>query len=134
MGFQDVSLKVDGARQLRKTLREASEGAADLKPVHKAVGDIVTTRGSGIAPRGDTGNLANSVRTGATKTATVVRAGNNRKTASGVPYAAPIHWGWPERNIQAQPFLAEAAKDTENQWVKLYMQKVEELLDQIKGV
>src|SRR5699024_10126982 len=100
MGFQDVSLKVDGARQLRKTLREASEGAADLKPVHKAVGDIVATRGSGIAPRGDTGNLANSVRTGATKTATVVRSGNNRRTASGVRYDGAITWSTPEHNSQ----------------------------------
>lgn len=131
---RDVGLRVEGARQLRKTIRDASDGMQDMKDIHRSVASLVSDRSQGAVPRGETGNLARSIRPGATKTAAVVRAGNRRATATGVPYAPVIHWGWPARNISPQTFLADAAKQTEPTWLKLYTDKVNDLIEKVKGI
>ena len=51
-----------------------------------------------------------------------------------MPYAGPIHWGWPAHHIEAQPFLSDAAKATEPQWRSEYMKAVEDALAQVRGV
>lgn len=52
---------------------------------------------------------------------------------AAVPYAGPIHWGWPSHNIEPQPFIAAAAQDTEPQWLGLYERDVQRTLDRVKG-
>ena len=75
------------------------------------------------------GTLAGSVRGNQAKTMAAVRAGGAR-----VPYAGPIHWGWPRRNIAAQPFLVDAAHVTEPTWTKFYLREVERILGHVHGV
>jgi hypothetical protein len=53
---------------------------------------------------------------------------------ASVPYAPPIHWGWPARNIAAQPFVSQAAQATESQWLPVYLHDVQQALDRVKGV
>lgn len=132
MPYNEPGLRLEGGRELRRTMRKAGSDLTELKEANRAAADIVTSRAKGTAPN-VSGRLANTVRTGATKTAGVVRAGNNRKSATGVPYAAPIHWGWPARNIQAQPWLTEAAQDTESTWIKLFNDLVDEAINGVKG-
>lgn len=125
-------IKIDGGRELRRTLRQAGVDMKELKQVHRQVGTIVTGRAQGWAPV-RTGRLAASVRPGATQTAAIIRAGNNRKR-SGVPYAGPIHWGWKARNIKPNPFLSYSAQATESTWIDIYMRHVEKTIQKIKGV
>lgn len=126
-------LKLEGGRNLRRTLKQAGSDLSDLKDVHRSASEIVASKAKGWAPV-QSGRLAASVRAGATKTAGIVRAGNRRRSASGVPYAPPIHWGWKARNIKANPFLSYSAQATESTWLRLYEDKVNKALDQIKGV
>ena len=126
-------MKLEGGRQLRRTLKQAGVDIKELKAVHRQAGEIVSGRAQGWAPR-VSGRLASSVRTGATQTAAIVRAGNNRKSASGVPYAGPIHWGWKARNIKANPFLSYSAQATEPKWVQLFFDHVNDTLDKIEGM
>lgn len=126
-------LEIEGGRNLRRTLKQAGKNLDDLKAIHREVGDIVVGRATGWAPR-VSGRLAGSIRAGATRRAAVIRAGNNRKSASGVPYAAPIHWGWPRRGISANPFLSYSAQATESTWVGVYFDYVEDTLDDVKGI
>ena len=51
----------------------------------------------------------------------------------GLPYAGPIHWGWPARGICAQPFMTDAAADTEPSWTRTYRAEVDRILDRIEG-
>ena len=125
---RDAGIRVEGAAELRRTLKRAGEDLSDLKTAHSAAAQIVAGRGRGTAPR-RTGTLAASVRGSGTATAAVVRAGGAR-----VPYAGPIHWGWPSRGITAQPWLSEAATDTETVWVAGYERDVERILDRVKGI
>ncbi len=121
-------MRVRGAGELRKQMKKAGVDMQEMKDAHREVADIVAKRGKGDAPVGDSGKLAQSVRATGTQRAAVIRAG--RKS---VPYAGPIHWGWPARNIAAQPFLTEAAEATEPAWTGTYLAAVDKILDTIKG-
>lgn len=125
-----VQLKVRGATELQRTLRQAGVDLDELKDVNEAAANIVLARARQLAPR-RSGALRQSLRIGVTKRAGVIRAGDNRKT--GVPYAGPIHWGWPKRGIEANHFMTTAAADTEPRWSQLYERHVERMLDKVKG-
>lgn len=126
----DGIYQAEGAARLRKTLRAAGDDLADLKMAHGMAGMIVAAEGVHAAPRRPGSNLlASTVRFGATKTSATIRAGNN----TTVPYALPIHWGWPARNIRAQPWLTEAAQQTEPQWLPHYEQAITRAVNKIEG-
>lgn len=129
-GAAGQAYKVEGARELRASLRRAGDDLADLKTANREAADIVAPAAQRRSPHRSS-KLAGTVRPGATKTAAVIRAGNNR--ASGVPYANPIHWGWFKRNIKPNPFLSLAAQETEQQWRKPYEKHLEDALAKIKG-
>jgi hypothetical protein len=124
----DRTVKVEGLARLTRTLKKAGADLKDLKDAHQRAGRTVAAAAQPRAPRGPTGKLAGSVR--ATKQAKRARvvAGS-----SAVPYAAPIHWGWPARHIAARPFISEAATDTEPIWTAAYRDDVEKALAEVKG-
>ena len=124
--------EVQGAKQLIKTLRQAGIDLDDLKPVHADAAAVVEAAASPKAPR-RSGRMVATIRTAATKRSGVIRAGNNRKSATGVPYAAPIHWGWLKRGIKPNPWLTRAAKDSEPQWLGKYEAFVDKVLNKVKG-
>lgn len=126
-------VQIEGMRNLRSTLRAAGDDLAELKSVNAAAASIASTRAQQWAPR-SSGALAASVRSSGTKTAGIVRAGNNRRSASGVPYANAIHWGWPRRNITANPFLSYSAQSTEPTWIRLYTDYLDKTIGKIKGI
>jgi hypothetical protein len=74
------------------------------------------------------GRLVGNIRAGATQKAAFVRAGGAR-----VPYAGPVHWGWPKRNITANPFMTKAAQQTEPRWLAVYEDYTTNALDHIEG-
>lgn len=118
---------VDGARELRRQLKAAGDDLTDLKEANKAAAQIVELSSVALAPVA-TGALMQSIRSSGTKTAGVVRAGR-----ASLPYAGPIHWGWPKRNIKAQPFMLNAAHQTEPQWIEAYTDLVDKALQKVKG-
>lgn len=120
-------IKVEGGARLRRTLRQAGSDLQDLAAAHAATAQLVAAAGRARAPK-VSGRLAGTIRPSGTKTKAVVRAGFAR-----VPYAGPIHWGWPSRNISAQPFLSDAATSTEPAWQNIYMQAVDKAISKVEG-
>lgn len=108
-------------------MKQANVDMALLKGLNKDAAGVVKGAALPLTPR-RSGKLANSLRTGATQRAGIVRAG--KKT---VPYANPIHWGWKSRNIKAQPWIANAAKASESQWLDVYLEGINDILDKIEG-
>lgn len=123
-----AGIRVEGAAQLRRTLKAAGDDLSDLKAAHAQVGTFVTEAAAPRAPR-RSGALAGSGRPGSTKTAALIRYGGAR-----VRYARPIHWGWPRRNIEANPWAYQTAIDTRPQWTQLYTAAVDRVLARIKGI
>lgn len=122
-----TEVRIEGAARLRRTLRQAGVDVKRLTAINRQAASIVADAATPTAPR-RTGRLAASVRAGATTRAGVVRAGR-----SVVPYAGPIHWGWPARGIQPQPWIQQAAQATEDQWVSEYMDHVDAVLREVRG-
>lgn len=120
-------LEVIGAKQLRASLRRAGDDLEDMKATHATIGQLVAQAAQARVPR-RTGRLAATIRPSGTKTQAIVRAG-----FQSVPYAGPIHWGWPARGIRAQPYLTDAAKDTEPAWLEIYTRDVQGICDDVEG-
>lgn len=120
-------VKVDGLPRLRAALRAAGHDVADLKDANAAAAALVASTAASRAPR-RSGRLASTVRGNrAVGRATVLAGG------AAVPYAGPIHWGWPARGIEAQPFMSNAATDTESTWLPLYAAELQRIADRAGG-
>jgi hypothetical protein len=120
-------LEVRGARTLRRDLKRAGIAVHDLKQAHAAAAKVVEIAADPRTPR-RSGELADTLRSSGTARAAIVRAGNARH-----PYAGPVHWGWPSRNIHAQPWIAETAEDTQPATTQLYLNAVQTIIDAIEG-
>lgn len=120
-------VEVKGAKELRKQLKAAGDDLKDLKDTHKKIAQIVEFDALQLAPV-VTGGLVGSIRASGTQTSAIVRAG--RKSA---PYAGPIHWGWPARNITAQPFLVDAQEAKYEDWMGEYTELVDRALNKVAG-
>jgi hypothetical protein len=79
------------------------------------------------APR-RTGALGASVRGMKQVGRARIVAGN-----ASVPYSGPINYGWPARNLPAQPFMNEAAVQTQPAWLPIYLDDIQKILDTVKG-
>lgn len=122
--------EVAGGRQLRRTLREAGDDLSDLRRVHRDAANIARDRIAQRAPQGATGKLRATVRAAGTKTAGIVRAGNNTR----VPYAGVQQWGWGRRNIRATLFATRGAQESEPRWLPLYEFYIDTTLNRIQGI
>lgn len=127
-------IKVEGARELRASLRRLGVDVQDFKDIHTKVGGYVSGQAAGRAPR-RTGTLASSGRAGAAATNATVRFGGAR-----IPYANPVHWGTGARaglrgphNIAPHPFVVDAAHDTEPRWVLWYLEALNDMVGKVRG-
>lgn len=121
------AVEVEGLKTLRRTLKRAGVSLQDLKDAHAEVAQVVVRAAASRAPV-RTGKLVGTDRGSGTATAAVVRAGR-----ASVPYAGPIHWGWPKRGIKAQPWLYDAAVASKEQWTGKYLSALEKIIDQVEG-
>ena len=115
------SIKATGVKELRRELRRMGDDLEDLKALNLDVATLVSDRAKDIVPR-RTGNLADTIRPAGTKTAGRVRAGFKR-----VPYAGVIHFGWPARRIQPQPFLYDALDQRRGEVFDAYFKGVKKI-------
>lgn len=123
----DEGVRIEGLDTLVRTLNRAGVDITELKDAHKRAGEIVATEAESRAPR-VSGKLAGSIRSARQAKRARVQAGR-----ASVPYAGPIHWGWPRRNIEPNPFLSDAAQATESRWRDAYVHDVQAALDKVKG-
>ena len=115
-------VQVTGAKELRKALKHMGADLSDLTRTNKAAAEPVAQRAREIVPH-VTGRLSRNIRATATRTQGLVAAGG-----SAVPYAGPIHFGWPARNIQPQPFLYDALDQRGDQVVSVYEKHIGDLV------
>ena len=124
------SIRVEGGRKLRSTLRKAGADMKDLTRLHRRVGEIILPRAVALAPVGPSagGHIKNNIRATAAQRHSTIRAGGKAR-----PYGPAVHWGWRAHGITAQPWISQAAQQTEPQWSSEFMDGIETILDQVKG-
>lgn len=99
------AIEVTGAKEMKRLIRRINkqELREEMKEANHNAAKIIADEAADRAPK-RTGRLANSIRANKALAYGAVKAGS----AARVPYAGPIHYGWPARGIQAQPFIHEA--------------------------
>jgi len=120
-----MAIKVTGGAKLRRTLKNAGVDLQDLKDVNIAVANMVAARS--VAPY-RSGKLKSTVRPSRAVSRARIMVGKK-----AVPYAGPIHWGWRDRGITADPFISKAAQDAEPVWVQMYVTGVNRIIGKIEG-
>lgn len=124
----DPGVRVEGLDNLVRTMNRAKVDISELKEAHRAAGEIVAREAGARAPR-RSGKLAGTLRASKQARRAQVLLGR-----TSVPYAGPIHWGWPARGIAANPFVSEAAQHTEPVWLPLYLKDMQHALDKVRGL
>lgn len=103
---REGGVKVENLAKVRRQLKNLSDDvdyrATEFLPVNKTIADAVAGDAKSYVPV-LTGALSGTIRAAATKTSARVKAGYK-----AVPYAGPIHFGWPARFIKPQPFFYDA--------------------------
>lgn len=127
-------LRLDGARELRASLKAAGTGVQDLKDANKDAADVVAARAITTAPVGPPpAHIKDTIRAAGTQAAAIVRVG--RKST---PYGKSLHWGHKTigtnpHKIPAQPWVYQAAKDTSSRWLPAYEQHIARILRSVEG-
>lgn len=118
-------VRVEGLRDLQRRLRQIDRGLVDgFKDVHRIIALTVLSRAQPGAPQ-RSGRLLRSGRASGTQRTSTVRYGGAR-----VPYAGPIHYGWPVRKIEPHPWLLEAAHTSEPTWLETYNAHLRRLVEE----
>ena len=122
------AVTVSGAAEFRAKLEKMGVDLHDFKRINKLLASNVADEARQRAPVGPgreghaAGTLRDDIRGGGTKTRAYVSVGRKR-----IPYAGPIHFGWPARNIPANPFLYEAMDSRADEVRDVYAHRVDEL-------
>jgi len=121
------AIKIEGLSKVQRDLRKLSTDALDLNKTefletNKQVAEIVINETKKYVPV-LTGALAAAIRNASTKKSAKVRAGN-----VAVPYAGPIHFGWPARSIKPNTFLYEAIDARKSEVANRYAELVSDLI------
>tara|TARA_Y100001970_G_C13816930_1_gene642862 strand:+ start:252 stop:698 length:447 start_codon:yes stop_codon:yes gene_type:complete len=131
MAKKEKLYEVVGDRQFQRQLKRLDTLVDDLKEFHTDLGELVMREALTRVPV-RSGDLRDTVRSSGTKTRATVRAGYK-----AVPYAGPVHWGWPTRPapfmgwrggpIRPNPFLYDALDDRRDEVIRAYEDKIEDL-------
>lgn len=121
------AIKITGLSKVQRDLRNLSTDALDLNKsefleTNKQVAEIIINESKKYVPV-VSGALAAAVKNASTKKSAKVRAGN-----VAVPYAGPIHFGYPKRAIKPNPFFYEAIDSRRNEVAQRYTRLVESLI------
>lgn len=99
------AVTVEGGPQLRRALGRAADRVDDTRDAHRAAGEAKADEARSLVPV-RTGALYGSIRVELDDDGATVTAGS-----AGVPYARVVQYGWPDRNIEAQPYLGSDPGD-----------------------
>lgn len=118
-------LEITGLRELQRDLKNlATESREQMKETHRKAGEIVAIKAQSLAPV-LSGTLASTILSAPTQYQGRVRVGRGQS----VPYAGPIHFGWPARRIHPQPFVYDALDERRSEVVELYVQRMNQLIE-----
>lgn len=119
------SVRVEGLNKVRRDLRKLASDVDygdQFLAVNKTLADAVAMDSRNYVPV-LSGALQGSIRSAASKTSGRVKAGYK-----AVPYAGPIHFGWPARFIKPQPFVYDAIDKRRTEIKERYQRLIEKLI------
>ncbi len=116
------AVRIEGLKELQFALRQAEARLPrELSKVNKEAARVVAVEAQKRAPK-VTSRLAKSIRPLGQQRRGIVAMGSAK-----VPYASVQEFGWPNRNIVAQPFLYPAIADKTPEVEELYLGLIDDL-------
>jgi hypothetical protein len=119
------SVRVEGLNKVRRDLKKLASDVDygdQFLAVNKTLADAVAGDSKNYVPV-LTGSLSGSIRSAASAKSGRVKAGHK-----AVPYAGPIHFGWPARFIKPQPFVYDAIDKRRTEIKDRYEKLIEKLI------
>lgn len=119
-------IKIEGIGKLMRSLKQLdADLVEEVKETHRdAANRVAATARPKVPVR--TGRLAADIRVGVT-----IKSGTVKIGRKAVPYAGPIHFGWPARHIAPQPFMYEALDARRNELERLYSTRIAEIVAKV---
>lgn len=115
-------IQIEGLKETQAALRAVSDDLkGEMKPTHLKAAEIIVEGSKKYVPV-RSGRLATSIRAFATQTGGRVRVGS-----AAVPYAGPVHFGWPARRIKPQPFIYDAMDDRRQEVLHTYADRLSKI-------
>lgn len=115
--------EIEGLREVQKALNKFSDATRkEMQSTHLQAAEIVVGASKRFVPI-KTGALAQSIRAAA-----VMSGGRVKVGSASVPYAGPIHFGWPARRIKPQAFIYDALDTRRGEVSRLYEKRIAVLM------
>lgn len=115
-------IKIEGLKEFQFALRQAnSQFPRELSQTNKAAAELVAKEGRKRAPE-LSGKLKKSIRGLGQQRRGIYAMGGAR-----VPYYGVQEFGWPARNIRAQPFFFPALGDKIEEVEEVYLVMIDQL-------
>jgi hypothetical protein len=113
-------ITITGVKEVKDTLDKLGKDLESNIELNKELSSTLSQKASAMAPR-LTGALASSVQGNPSAEKAQILAGSNT-----VVYAGVQEYGWPEKNIQAQPYLRPAVYNNLGYIIEKYNESIQE--------
>jgi hypothetical protein len=115
-----LEVEIEGIKEVQASLKRLSDDLENNLELNKELSSTLAQKASSMAPR-LTGALASSIQGNPSAEKAQILAGSG-----AVPYAGVIEYGWPEKNIQAQPYLTQAVNTSMSYIIAAYENNIKD--------
>jgi phage gpG-like protein len=120
----EANISIQGVKEVTDSLNKMARELESNIELNKELSTTLSQKASALAPR-LTGALASSVVGNPSAEKAQIMAGS-----AAVPYAGVIEYGWPDRNIDAQPYLNPAVNDNIGYIIEKYNDSIQKAIKQ----
>ena len=120
----EAGITISGVKEVIDTLNKLGRDIESNIELNKELSTNLSQKASAMAPK-LTGALASSVVGNPSAEKAQILAGS-----AAVPYAGVIEYGWPDRNIDAQPYLNPAVNDNMGYIIEKYNDSIQKAIKQ----
>lgn len=120
----EANISIQGVKEVTDSLNKMARELESNIELNKELSTTLSQKASALAPR-LTGALASSVVGNPSAEKAQIMAGS-----AAVPYAGVIEYGWPDRNIDAQPYLNPAVNDNMGYIIEKYNDSIQKAIKQ----
>jgi hypothetical protein len=120
----EANISIQGVKEVTDSLNKMARDLESNIELNKELSTTLSQKASALAPR-LTGALASSVVGNPSAEKAQIMAGS-----AAVPYAGVIEYGWPLKNIEAQPYLNPAVNDNMGYIIEKYNESIQKAIKQ----
>ena len=120
----EANISIQGVKEVTDSLDKLARDLGSNIELNKELSTTLSQKASAMAPK-LTGALASSIVGNPSAEKAQILAGS-----AAVPYAGVIEYGWPKKNIQAQPYLTTTVNNNLGYIVAKYQNSITGIIKQ----